>query len=97
MAALLVLLVTVTIALFRSVSQAASYSSLHSFSDVPDGAFPQSPPIVGKNGVLYATTALGGMTSSKGAISGGIVYLLTPPSAAGAAWTEAVVHVFEPD
>src|SRR5262249_10518239 len=31
------------------------------------------------------------------AVSGGVVYSLTPPTTPGAPWTEAILHVFDPD
>jgi len=53
-----------------------------------DGSQPNSPPIVGKDGVLYGTTSVGG------AIGSGTVYELIPPSAPGESWTEVVLYSF---
>jgi hypothetical protein len=65
---------------------------LHDFtynSSTPtDGAEPQSPPVIGKNGVLYGTTAYGGIDDV------GTAFELTPPAAPGGAWTEKVIHQF---
>jgi uncharacterized repeat protein (TIGR03803 family) len=43
---------------------------------------------IGSNGVLYGTTDRGGLNNT------GEVYSLTPPSAAGGAWTITVLHNF---
>jgi uncharacterized repeat protein (TIGR03803 family) len=60
---------------------------LHRFSG-SDGASPLAGVVVGKNGVLYGTTASGGPGG------GGTVFALAPPQSPGGAWTENVLHSF---
>jgi len=66
-----------------------TYMTLFSFTNqVDDGTEPQQTPVIGNGGVLYSTTLKGGT------YSGGTVFSLTPPSAPGGSWTEAVLHSF---
>ena len=61
------------------------FTVLHQFdneSNPADGYYPQGEPILGKDGALYGTTAVGGATR------GGIVYRLTLDG------TETVLHTF---
>src|SRR5580700_1358262 len=59
---------------------------LYSFgSNTNDGQFPFASPIVGTNGAIYGTTALGGYYGA------GTVYELTTPAEPGGAWTETVL------
>jgi uncharacterized repeat protein (TIGR03803 family) len=60
---------------------------LYSFSG-SDGATPFTTLIFDASGALYGTT-LGG-----GAFGVGTVFQLTPPSVAGGAWTETILHSF---
>lgn len=52
------------------------------------GGDPAGALAIGKDKVLYGTTAWGGD------IDAGTVFSLTPPKSAGGKWTEAVVHSF---
>jgi uncharacterized repeat protein (TIGR03803 family) len=61
---------------------------LYSFAGGNDGANPYAGPVIGHGGVLYGTTYAGGPSGV------GTVYSVTPPAAAGSAWTEAVLHSF---
>lgn len=54
-----------------------------------DGAFPEAKLAIDSHGALYGTTASGG--SGCGC---GIVFKLTPPAAAGGAWTETILYSF---
>ncbi len=58
---------------------------LHTFEDVPDGGWPESPVILDSKGNLYGTTAIGGANGF------GTAYELSPSSNG---WTEAVVYSF---
>jgi uncharacterized repeat protein (TIGR03803 family) len=48
-----------------------------------NGGNPAAGVVIGNDGVLYGTTS-----------HGGVVYSLTPPTIAGGAWTERVLHRF---
>ena len=62
---------------------------LYSFAGGTDGAYPSYAGwAIGPGGVLYGTTTSGGSNNQ------GTVYSLTPPTAAGGAWTEAVLYSF---
>lgn len=70
---------------------------LYTFLGSSDGGTPESPVIIGPNGVLYGSTFWGG-TPSACPLGGypqgcGTIYQLTPPTAGGA-WTETVLHTF---
>ncbi len=71
------------------------FSTLYSFQGGTDGATPQFGALtVGAGGVLYGATYFGG-TSCAGSGNGcGTVFSLTPPAAAGGAWTESVLYRF---
>ncbi len=63
-------------------------SVLHSFTGQSgDGSVPFGSPTLGKGGVLYGTTNVGGSAAK------GTVYQLTPPTS-GSSWTAAVLHSF---
>jgi len=64
------------------------FTLLHTFSGKTDGGLPNASPILDANGVLYATTVLGGTYFE------GTVFKLTPPAVKGHAWTETVLHNF---
>jgi uncharacterized repeat protein (TIGR03803 family) len=60
---------------------------LHTFGDQPDGAHPQSSPVIFDSaGNLYGTTADGGAWGT------GTVYELSPT--AGGTWNETILHNF---
>jgi uncharacterized repeat protein (TIGR03803 family) len=63
---------------------------LHRFgSKQDDGYYPSGTLTMGPNGVLYGTTAYGGVTGSVGT-----VFKLTPPASPGDSWKETVIHSF---
>jgi uncharacterized repeat protein (TIGR03803 family) len=64
---------------------------LHSFnnSHETDGFNPYLPVTIGPGGVLYGTSANGGIPANYG-----VVYSLTPPARAGEAWTETMLTNF---
>jgi uncharacterized protein YceK len=65
-----------------------------------DGAYPAADVVLGKNGVLYGTTTLGGSATSGspcsyyGANGCGTVFQLTAPTTPGGTWTETILHSF---
>lgn len=68
---------------------------IYSFKGVPDGLYPAAGPVIGSNGRLYGTTRDGGNANSCPENPGcGVVYELIPPSQAGGAWQEEVLHRF---
>jgi uncharacterized repeat protein (TIGR03803 family) len=69
--------------------QPATFAVLHSFAGSPDGATPFGGIIRDKAGNFYGTAGSGGA-----AASGGIVFELAKPAAAGGAWAEIVLHSF---
>jgi len=70
------------------VAQTSTFSILYSFQGHPDGKAPHAGVVLGSNGALYGVTYQGGSSGD------GTVFQLTPPSAAGGAWTESVIHNF---
>ncbi|MGA3042244.1 MAG: choice-of-anchor tandem repeat GloVer-containing protein [Bryobacteraceae bacterium] len=74
-------------------------SVLYSFKGVRagDGNGPQAAPVFDQHGNLYGTTYAGGIPCSDSAPTGcGTIYRLSPPAAAGGAWTETVLYRFDP-
>ncbi len=69
-------------------------SALYTFTNASDGGFPGSNLIFDAAGALYGATDGGGNSA---ACSGGcgVVFKLTPPTAAGGAWTERVLYSFK--
>jgi uncharacterized repeat protein (TIGR03803 family) len=65
-------------------------------SVVNDGEFPYYNVIFDKAGNLYSTTFLGGGENPSQCNYGGCgtVFELSPPTTAGAAWTETILHSF---
>jgi len=63
-------------------------TTLYQFSGSADGGYPTAPVAIGAGGVLYGTTIYGGASGN------GAVFSLTPPTAPGNAWTEAVIYSF---
>lgn len=62
---------------------------LHRFQNYPsDGAGPNAPLVADPDGDFYGTTVGGGVSES------GTVFELTPPSKAGASWTEKLIVNF---
>ena len=64
---------------------------IHSFSQSVDGVGPMAPLLVDTQGRLYGTTATGPGTAV------GSVFVLSPPTVVGGAWTQSVLHVFTAD
>jgi len=78
-----------------SWTETVLYSFAGPFGSTPDGANPEASLLIGKNGALYGTTSAGGTSLGCGAGAGcGNVFELTPPGAAGGAWTETVLYNF---
>ena len=68
------------------LAQATAYYTLYSFKGDPDGAQPKGAVVIGKGGVLYGTTFLGGTSRL------GTIFELTPTKAVP--WKETVLHNF---
>jgi uncharacterized repeat protein (TIGR03803 family) len=71
---------------------------LYIFTGGSDGGSPESPVILGPNGVLYGSTFWGGIPTAcsigeypQGC---GTIYQLAPPTGTETAWTETVLHTF---
>jgi len=69
-----------------SAGQAWTEKVLYSFTDGSDGGYPTQGVVLGADGKLYGATIDGGTNQS------GVVFELTPPSAAGDSWTESVLY-----
>jgi uncharacterized repeat protein (TIGR03803 family) len=65
---------------------------LHSFSGVPDGAFPAGSMIFDGVGNLYGNTNAGGSNTTACNAGCGAVYQVAPAS--GGSWTESILHSF---
>jgi uncharacterized repeat protein (TIGR03803 family) len=74
---------------------------IYRFHGFPDGGVPMGPLALGANGAIYGATEGGG---TFGCYAGpfaqeppgcGVVFQLTPPETAGAAWNERVLHGFQ--
>jgi uncharacterized repeat protein (TIGR03803 family) len=63
---------------------------LHTFSGGVDGGLPEGGVIFDGAGNLYGTTYGGGASNA------GTVFKLTPPVFPGGAWTQSVLHSFQP-
>jgi hypothetical protein len=71
--------------------------TLHSFANIPDGAEPNGGLILDSKGTIYGTTYYGGYNCPHNSNQGcGTVFSLTPPAKQGGAWTESVIHRFDP-
>jgi uncharacterized repeat protein (TIGR03803 family) len=76
-----------------------TFTTVYNFNGGADGAFPIGGLTLGSDGVLYGTTSGGGTSYTYGcgvpSLGGcGTVFSLTPPAAAGGAWTETQLYVF---
>lgn len=70
---------------------AATESVLYSFkSGTADGAGPEAGLLSSAKGILYGTTAGGGLSGGLGT-----VYALAPPTGGGTSWSETVVYRFK--
>jgi uncharacterized repeat protein (TIGR03803 family) len=88
---------TLPIAFLLLAPQAAPAASpalkpLYSFRGGADGGVPDTPLVMGSGGVIYGATNEGGTGSCTSGC--GTVFSLSPPSSAGGAWTETVLHRF---
>jgi len=63
-------------------------STLYTFTNTPDGAYPEGPLILNPDGSLYGATGQGGQFGY------GTVFQLIPPAAPGAPWTETILYSF---
>lgn len=80
-----------------------SLNVLHTFTDTPDGIYPESRIIFGPDGALYGTTFLGGRREPctlQGEQSGcGTVFRLTPRAtvcgSTSCPWTEKILYAFQ--
>jgi hypothetical protein len=62
-----------------------------------DGANPNGGLLIDKTGAIYGTTELGGFNCPHNSNDGcGTVFRLSPPTKPGSAWTETVLHRFNP-
>jgi uncharacterized repeat protein (TIGR03803 family) len=73
-----------------SVAQAATLTTLHSFTGAPDGSLPNGGVVLGPGGVLYGTTMYGGIDCGEGCFRSGTVFSLTPPASPGGSWSESI-------
>jgi len=73
-------------------------SLLYTFLGASDGGSPESPLILGPNGVLYGNTFWGGTPTacSVGEYPQGcgVIYQVAPPTGGGTTWTQTVLHTF---
>jgi uncharacterized repeat protein (TIGR03803 family) len=68
--------------------------TIYSFAGGSDGYAPGAAVVIGAGGVLYSTTAKGGIGGDCPKGGCGTVFSLTPPSFPGGDWTEAILHTF---
>jgi hypothetical protein len=70
---------------------------LHSFASGTDGANPNGGLVLDSKGALYGTTYAGGDSQGDCGASGcGTAFGLQPPTKSGGAWTETILHRFNP-
>lgn len=67
-------------------------TTLYTFHGGTDGGSPLGGVVRDALGDVYGTAAVGGVQGSTG--NNGVLFKLTPPSVAGGAWTESVLHAF---
>lgn len=67
---------------------------LYSFTGGSDGLSPSAGVAIGPSGVLYGTTAQGGLSNSLCDLNCGTLFSLTPPASPGGAWTKTTLHRF---
>jgi uncharacterized protein YceK len=83
-----------------TIGEAWTETVIYTFTGIDgDGVYPATGVVLGKNGVLYGTTAFGGSATSGSPCSTyasgcGTVFQLTPPAMPGSAWTETILHSF---
>lgn len=73
-----------------------TFTTLYSFGGGNDGADPRAGVVFDQSGSLFGTTAGGGGTASCNSlvVGCGTVFELSPPSASGGAWSEAILYSF---
>jgi len=72
-----------------AAGDAWTFSNLHTFrGGKGDGSYPQVGVVIGKGGLVYGATELGGSSGN------GTVFELQPPGAPGAHWTETLLYSF---
>jgi uncharacterized repeat protein (TIGR03803 family) len=89
-------------ALGHSQDASLVFTPLYSFTNQSgDGSYPYSSMLLGKSGVLYGTTNLGGIQACTPDFGGnrgcGTVFALTPPTFPGMPWSETVLYSFFAD
>ena len=69
---------------------------LYAFTGGNDGATPESPLLLDKQGNLYGTALNGGLGTCKSpyALGCGSAFELIPPNISGGTWTEITLHTF---
>jgi uncharacterized repeat protein (TIGR03803 family) len=67
------------------------HSILYSFQGGTDGIGPEAALAIGIEGELY------GITASGGSLGIGTIFMLSPPSKSGGAWSETVLYSFQSD
>src|SRR3984893_15974652 len=90
----IVLMALVLIA-HSGAAQGPVFATLYSFKGVADGVEPHAAVLIGKNGVLYGTTYMGGANqcaTSLGVYQCGTIFELIP--SASIPWKEIVLHNF---
>lgn len=77
-----------------SGSGAWTKTSIYNFNCDSNGSWPRAGLVIDKLGNLYGTAVAGGSCSAS---SGGcgVVFELSPPSRAGASWTQSVLYSFQ--
>lgn len=71
-----------------SPARAQTFTTLHTFTNNPDGASPFGGLVADRSGNFYGTTEYGGT------LGGGTVFELSPPTAGGSDWTETAIWNF---
>jgi hypothetical protein len=66
--------------------------TLFGFKPGADAAYPEGNLVIDKSGAIYGTTSGGGKVATGHKYGWGTVFKLSPPSKAGGAWTESVLH-----
>ena len=83
--------VALAVLISSTCAVAQTLTTLYSFgSNAGDGADPQSGLVLDKNGNLYGTASVGGISGANG-----IVFELAPPAVPGDPWTETALHRFQ--
>jgi len=65
-------------------------STIHTFTNIPDGALPVGPLSIDRYGNIYGATFTGGSDQCRC----GIVFELTPPGNGGTVWQETIPYSF---